>query len=131
MIGLGVATFMKMRKSIELRMVLFLVAGLVQAEAHAFLEHADPRVGGTVVESPGMVKMWFTEELEPSFTKAQVFNAQGAEVDKKDSRVDGTDAKVMTVSVPPLRPGTYKVIWHAVAVDTHHTMGTFTFEVKR
>jgi copper resistance protein C len=122
---------MKMRKSIELRMVLFLVAGLVQAQAHAFLEHADPRVGSIIGDSPKAIKMWFTEELEPSFTKAQVFNAQGAEVDKKDSHVDDTDAKMMTVSVPTLGPGTYKVIWHAVAVDTHHTMGTFTFEVKR
>ncbi len=36
----------------------------------------------------------------------------------------------MTVSLPSLPPGSYKVKWSAVAVDTHHTTGTFGFEVK-
>jgi copper resistance protein C len=28
-----------------------------------------------------------------------------------------------------LPPGTYKVTWHVVSVDTHTTEGTFTFRI--
>jgi methionine-rich copper-binding protein CopC len=35
----------------------------------------------------------------------------------------------MHVSLKPLRPGTYKVSWRVLSVDTHTTEGTFTFRV--
>ena len=109
--------------------VIFTLAGFSLAQAHAFLDHADPRVGSTVKGSPSVVKAWFTEELEPAFSKIQVFDATGTEIDKKDIKVDSADKSLMSVSVPNLPAGTYKVKWSAVAVDTHHTTGTFTFTV--
>jgi methionine-rich copper-binding protein CopC len=99
------------------------------AQAHAFLDHADPKVGSTITGSPSVVKAWYTEELEPAFSKIQVFDATGKEIDKKDVKVDSADKALMSVSVPTLVAGTYKVKWSAVAVDTHHTTGTFTFKV--
>jgi hypothetical protein len=36
----------------------------------------------------------------------------------------------MQVSLKKLPPGTYKVRWHAVSVDTHATDGDFSFTVK-
>jgi methionine-rich copper-binding protein CopC len=108
----------------------FFTGGASLAQAHAFLDHADPKVGSTVTASPAVVKIWFTEELEGAFSKIKVFDAKGQEVDKKDPKVDSTDKAVMTVSLPKLPAGTYKVEWSAVAVDTHHTTGTFTFDVK-
>ena len=110
--------------------VLFTLAGLLLAQAHAFLDHADPRVGSTVTGSPSVVKIWFTQELEGAFSKIQVFDAQGTEIDKKNVAVDSTDKSLMTVSVPTLAAGTYKVKWNAISVDTHHTTGTFTFTVQ-
>lgn len=106
------------------------LATLAMAQAHAFLDHADPRVGSTLSASPRAVTIWFTEELEGAFSKIRVLNAQGVQVDKKDVKVDPAHKAVMSVSVPSLRPGTYKVLWSAVAVDTHHTSGTFTFTVR-
>ena len=100
------------------------------AQAHAFLDHADPKVGSTLTASPAEVKGWFTEELEPAFSKIQVFDSTGKEVDKKDVKIDSADKTLMSVSVPTLPPGSYKVKWSAVAVDTHHTTGTFPFTVK-
>jgi hypothetical protein len=100
------------------------------AHAHAFLDHADPRVGSMLTEPPPQVKIWFTEELEAAFSKIQVFDATGNEVDQKDVKVDPGNKTIMTVSLPKLPPGTYKVKWSAVAVDTHHTTGDFTFTVK-
>jgi methionine-rich copper-binding protein CopC len=109
--------------------LLSLVASSL-AQAHAFLDHADPRVGSTVKGSPPVVKIWFTEELEGAFSKIMVSDAKGQEVDRKDSKVDPANKTVMTVSLDSLPAGTYKVTWRAVAVDTHHTMGTFTFTVS-
>jgi hypothetical protein len=102
------------------------LASISLAQAHAFLNHADPKVGSTVSAIPTQVTVWMTEDLEGAFSKLQVLDAKGTEVDKKDVKVSGA---TMTVSVPNLPPGTYKVRWSAVAVDTHHTTGTFTFKV--
>lgn len=109
--------------------IMFSLAGLSLAQAHAFLDHADPKVGSTVTGSPSVVKAWFTEELEPAFSKIKVFDATEKEIDNKDVQVDATNKSLMSVSVPTLPAGTYKVKWSAVAVDTHHTTGTFTFTV--
>ncbi len=101
-----------------------------RAQAHAFLDHADPRVGSTVAASPTRVTIWFTEELEGAFSKVRVYDAGKKEVDKKDAKVDPKDKTVMSVSLPKLATGTYRVEWSAVAVDTHHTQGSFNFTVK-
>jgi copper resistance protein C len=97
------------------------------AGAHAFLDHADPKVGSTIHEPPSQVTVWMTEGLEPAFSKLQVFDAKGAEVDSKDTKVN---ANTMTVSLPKLAAGKYQVSWQVVAVDTHRTSGTFEFNIQ-
>ena len=109
--------------------ILFTLAGLSLAQAHAFLDHAEPKVGSVIAGSPARLKAWFTEELEPAFSKIQVFDSTGKEVDQKDVKIDSSDKTLMSVSLPKLPTGVYKVKWSAVAVDTHHTTGTFTFTV--
>lgn len=98
--------------------------------AHAFLDHAEPKVGSTVTAPPTEVKIWYTQELEPAFSSVQVTDAQGRELDKKDVRLDAQDKSLLIVSVPPLAAGTYTVTWHVVSVDTHRTQGHFEFTVK-
>ena len=110
--------------------LVLMLAATTLAHAHAFLDHSDPKVGSTVASSPTQVKIWFTEELEGAFSKIRVYDSTGKEVDGKDVKVDPADKAIMTVSVPTLAPGTYKVHWNAVAVDTHHTSGNFEFTVK-
>jgi copper resistance protein C len=94
--------------------------------AHAFLDHAEPAVGSQTHSTPTQVKIWFTEKLEPALSKIQVFDASGKEVDKRDVKVDQSNAALLTVSLPELKPGKYKVVWRAVSVDTHVTTGIFT-----
>jgi methionine-rich copper-binding protein CopC len=108
---------------------LFWVANPATAEAHAFLDHANPAVGSKVHGSPSEVKVWFSEKLEPAFSKLQVFNGTGQQVDKRDQRLDPHNAALLIVSVPPLKPGIYEVVWRVVSVDTHTTQGSFTFEI--
>ena len=103
----------------------------VTAAAHAFLDHAAPAVGSTVGESPKSIRLWFSEHLEPTFSQVHVVDASGTNVDSGDSHVDRSDASLLTVSVPALPAGTYRVRWRVVSVDTHVTEGDFTFEIKR
>jgi len=118
-------------KRVILGLLLFAVAGSARLEAHAFLQHAEPAVGSTVRKSPGEVRIWFTEKIEPAFSAIQVFNGSGKEVDKKDAHLDSSNHSLLEVSVPPLEAGTYKVVWRVVSVDTHVTKGDFTFQVAR
>jgi hypothetical protein len=99
------------------------------ALAHAFLDHAEPRVGSKVDASPPQVTLWFTQALEPAFSRVQVLDARGQEVDRKDGAVDSKDSTVMHASLPPLAPGKYRVQWRVLSADTHVTKGDFTFEV--
>lgn len=112
--------------------VLLLILALPAfAEAHANLDHAEPKVGSTVNQSPKEVKIWFSQSVEPAFSTIEVFDSAGKEIDKKDSRADKTDKTLLIVSVPALDAGSYKVVWHVVSTDTHKTHGDFKFTVKR
>jgi hypothetical protein len=115
-----------MRNIIVVTMLAFLPIGATAAEAHAFLDHAEPRVGSTVQSAPREVSLSFTQELEPAFSTVAVTDAKGARVDQGKARVS---TSVMRIGLKPLPPGTYKVNWHALSVDTHTTEGSFTFRV--
>lgn len=106
-----------------------LLCAAAGAAAHAFLERADPRVGSSVKTAPAQVRLWFTERLEPAFSTAKVLDAAGKQVDRGDVGVDPNDGKLLRVSLPALAPGTYKVVWRVLSVDTHVTEGNFTFKV--
>jgi methionine-rich copper-binding protein CopC len=118
-------------RRVVLDLLLIVLVGLARLEAHAFLERADPAVGSTVQKSPGEVRIWFTEKIEPAFSTIQVFNASGKEVDKHDVHLDRSNHALLQLSLPPLQAGTYKVVWRVVSVDTHVTNGTFTFRIAR
>jgi len=107
------------------------LAAVSAARAHAFLDHADPRVGSTVHGSPTEVKIWFTEGLILPFSDLKVLDASGKEVQKADKHLDPSNKELLIVSVPPLTPGKYTVSWRATAVDTHVTNGTFKFTVSQ
>ena len=106
-----------------------LLWGAAGAGAHAFLDRADPRVGSTVRTPPAQVRLWFTESLEPAFSSVQVVNETGQQVDKGDSQVDPSNPTLLRISLPSLPPGTYKVIWRVLSVDSHVTQGDFIFQV--
>ena len=110
--------------------VIIFLAFQSQAQAHAFLDHAEPRVGSTLGSSPSVIRIWFTQELEPAFSTIEVQDAQGNEVDKKDTHLDDKDKTLLIASVSSLPDGKYTVTWHVTSVDTHRTQGHFEFTVK-
>jgi len=100
-----------------------------EASAHAELERAQPPVGATVAAPPAEVSLWFSEQLEAAFSGVEVRDAGGRRVDKGDARLAPDDPRRLTVGLGPLGPGSYKVVWHVVSVDTHRTAGDFTFRL--
>jgi methionine-rich copper-binding protein CopC len=98
--------------------------------AHAFPDHAEPRVGTTLEAPPAEVRVWFDGEIEPVFSTIRVENSDKQRVDKGDARVSPADRRLLVVSVPPLSSGKYRVFWSVVARDGHRTDGDFPFRVK-
>lgn len=105
----------------------FLLAATGSAGAHAFLEHSNPGAGAMLAAAPKILTLDFTEGLEPSFSNATVSDAAGHLVISAPADVVGTR---MSLTLPDLKPGKYRVTWHAVSVDTHKTEGSFGFTVK-
>lgn len=115
-----------MRKFLLLVSLFLVPLAPVTARAHAFLDHASPLVGSTVSAAPHEVVLTFTQNLEAAFSTAQVTDASGARVDQGKAQVSGN---TMTVGLKAIGPGSYKVHWHVLSVDTHSTEGTFSFHV--
>ncbi len=113
--------------------IAFAAAALVSvaAQAHAFLDHALPAVGATVAQAPAEVTLWFTQGLEPAFAGCAVTNAAGQRVDTGQVTVDPKDPQELHVPLKAVPSGEYKVSWHVVSVDTHRTVGDFSFTVGR
>ena len=106
------------------------VLGVGLALAHSGLQRAEPPVESTLKRPPKELKLYFSERLEPAYSKVRVEDGQGARVDRDDSRVDRSNPLLLRVTLPPLASGTYTVIWRVLSVDSHITEGRYTFRVE-
>jgi methionine-rich copper-binding protein CopC len=111
-----------------LGLMMLLLASLTAGEAcaHAFLDHAEPRVGNKVGNPPREVTLRFTQKLEQAFSSVTVTGPSGQRVDAGKARVSGNQ---MSVSLKGGGAGIYHVNWRVLSVDTHTTDGSFTFQV--
>lgn len=102
----------------------------VAAAGHAVLQRAEPRVDSRLKRSPDEIKLYFTERLEPAYSSVRVLNDQGAQVDRRDSRVDRANPTLLRATFSPLTRGTYRVQWRVLSIDGDVTEGTFTFRIE-
>jgi methionine-rich copper-binding protein CopC len=108
---------------------LVLMLGVAGAAgAHAFLDRAEPRVGARVRTPPAQVTLWFTERLEPAYSRVEVLSEAGRRVDRDDGTVVG-DGRQLRISLEAIPAGAYRVRWRVLSVDTHITEGDFAFHV--
>ena len=107
-----------------------IIAAPQGALAHAFPDHSEPRVGSTVESSPAAVRIWFDGALESAFTTLEVLDVNGGQVNPDHGHVAPDDPTLLETELPPLPPGTYRVIWKVLARDGHRTEGDYTFKVK-
>lgn len=120
----------KMIARVMITALVFLVAVSEVSWGHAFPDHSDPKVGSTVEGSPPRVRIWFDSYIEAAFSTLMVHTAEGKMVDKRDSRVNPSDPKLLEVNLPLLPAGTYIVIWSVISRDGHKTNGESSFTIK-
>jgi methionine-rich copper-binding protein CopC len=118
-----------------LRALLGATASLViaaTAQAHAALWSADPAAGGVAHGSPAKLHLIFTEAIAGKFSGVALTDPAGAAVAISPASLDPADPKALTVPIKAdLKPGVYKVRWHAVASDDgHRSAGAYSFTVK-
>lgn len=118
-----------MRSFFILALSLTALAVSRTANAHARLDHASPAVGSVVTPAPKEIALWFTEAIEPKFSTIEVRDAKGTAI--QDGAASGVPGNIAQLRVPlkSLKPGTYRVKWRVLSVDTHRTQGDFTFRV--
>jgi copper resistance protein C len=100
--------------------------------AHARLKRANPPVGGVVSATavPAELQVWFSEPVEPALSSVEVRAGDGTRMDRGDLRGDAADRTQLRLTLLPLPPSTYRVVWRVVSVDTHRTNGSFPFRVE-
>ena len=99
------------------------------AVAHAHLDRAMPAPGSVQATPPQDVTIWFTEALEAKFSTIEVRDGKGAVVTSGAAKLAPDNTAQLRVSLKALTPGTYKVIWRVLSVDTHRSKGEFSFKV--
>jgi copper resistance protein C len=115
-----------MLRLVGLVLLMWLLPGVGPAAAHSEFERAEPAAGSTVRPAPREVAIWFSQRLEPALSSLTVRNAAGQRVDAGKAQVSGN---VIRVPLKQIGPGSYKVDWRVLSVDTHRTRGNFTFRV--
>lgn len=94
------------------------------AWAHAKLTSSEPKADAKV-KSPSLIRLVFSESLEPAFSGATLSDAAGKTI-PVSAAVGSTSITLMPLA---LRPGAYTVTWHSVGHDTHRVGGSFRFTV--
>ncbi len=119
-----------MRKPLLGAWVLGLALLPTAALAHAVLVKSIPAQRSSLTESPPRVELWFNERLEPAYSRASVTDEAGTQIDLRDALVSKEDARRLSLSLPPLRPGRYAVKFRVLSVDGHVVESSLTFTVK-
>jgi hypothetical protein len=100
------------------------------AEAHAFLDRADPRVGSVVARVPPAIRLRFTQGVVVPFCRVTVTGPVGFGGAGPPHAVAGDPLSLAVDLRDPAPAGAYVVRWRVLSVDTHVTEGDFSFQVK-
>ena len=86
-----------------LLIAILLAVATGSASAHANLVRSDPAAGASLTKAPTKVQLWFSEELEPSFSSAVIYDGTRNRVDANDSHVapddDSTSHMLITLHI--------------------------------
>ncbi|MBE3559436.1 MAG: CopD family protein [Ktedonobacteraceae bacterium] len=115
-----------------LSLLLMLLTPL-QADAHAQYDHSNPPANAHLPAGhpPATVQIWFTEQIEPAFSRIEVYNQARQRVDRGDSHLAPDSPYSLIVSLRPALPdGAYTAVFRNVSKeDGHEVTGSFSFVV--
>lgn len=119
-----------MTRAAAIGLYAFLLALIAAAaSAHAFLESAAPGAGVRVEKPPATLVLSFTEPIEGAVVGVQVFDAAGTLVASNKEPKTVVDWATITLALPKLEPGTYRVVWHVDLGGGHRTKGDYGFTI--
>ncbi|MBZ0283775.1 MAG: copper resistance protein CopC [Anaerolineae bacterium] len=105
-------------------MLAMVVSGRVLA--HANLVQAEPPPNAILDAAPAEIRLWFTEPLEPDFSRIILRDRDGNILETLPSQVDLTDRTQMILVPGNLPDGLYTVAWRALSTaDGHPTQGSY------
>jgi methionine-rich copper-binding protein CopC len=97
---------------------------------HLRLLRADPPIDSTVVKSPAVVRLWFSEPVRLKTTSVKITGPSGAAVGLGQlSRGAAAAAPVVAKVLNAMAPGRYTLAWRAMGRDSHIVKGHYTFTV--
>jgi methionine-rich copper-binding protein CopC len=116
------------KKALTAIALIVSLASISNVFAHAHLKSAIPAANSSVTGLKEL-RLNFSEGVEAKFTQITITD-DGKPVGIKGIETDPNDKKLLIVTPEqPLKPGSYKVEWHAVSVDTHKSEGNYTFKI--
>ena len=118
-------------KFVLLALLFTTVLNIGIAQAHGVEVLRSVPADKAVIEMmPDQIVAQFSEELDPTHSTLEVFDAQGNSLGQRSSRIDLNDVKHATLTmVPPpsLPKGAYTVRWHVTLLDGDASEGQFGF----
>ncbi len=122
-----------MRRALWVAILLLAVAWgrAAPISAHAILLRSIPAADASLpAAAVERVEMWFSEPVEPSFSRARLLDINGESVPTPPAEVDPADPFHLILPVGALPPGIYTVAWQNVSqADGHEWIGSFPFTI--
>jgi copper transport protein len=105
---------------------LALLAVFAPVSAHANLVRIDPPPGTALTSAPPEINLWFSEGVEPQFSRILIRDQNGTILPTANSQFDPNDPTHMSLATADLPNGLYTVVWRALSSsDGHSTLGSF------
>ncbi len=95
--------------------------------AHSLLLESSPAAGSTVV-APRQLTVRFNNRIEKPLSRLRLVNERGEAQPLAAPGSDGP-ADHLTVGLPALAAGAYRVEWQVLSTDGHIVSGRFSFRV--
>jgi copper transport protein len=125
----AISVFLR-RAALALALLLALLLSAQSAMAHANLVRSEPAAGALLDTSPPSLTFEFSEELDPAFSQAQLFDSRNQLVEPGPGAVDPATPRVLKLILPDLPKGSYTASWRVrSAADGHITQGSLPFGV--
>ena len=101
------------------------------ASAHAALLESTPRDGEVVATSPPAAVLRFNSRIEKRLTRVVLTGADGRDTALAAApERAGDPPDRISIPLPPLPPGAYRLSYRVLAADGHATPGQIRFTVQ-
>ncbi len=110
--------------------VLLIVGAPPSAHAHARLLESQPADGSVLTQPPPQCRLVFNSLVEQRFGRFTLTLPHGKTLSLKAAPRKARENRAITVPLPPLSAGRYRLHWSVVARDSHRVEGELDFTVR-